>query len=526
MSSCRKPLDALTSRNPASWLTIFGPGAIIASLTIGSGELIFSSRGGALFGYQLLSLFLLVCVFKWVLVFTTARHMVLTGAHPFQRWTELPGPRGWLPMAFLLLAIVSFPIWVSFHAGTLGTLVSGLLHAESSGTGTHLMWGMVILLVVVGLTFTGSYKRLEKLQLLFVLLMLLAVTVSLFLVDPEWMDLLAGFANVTPPDYPGWITPSVLENWLGVRYTTPPEFYSEISERPVWVELSTYVGVIGGSGFDYLAYVTYLRDKQWGLASNEQPNPVPLDAHDETARTRLRQWCRAPLIDCTLSFTIVLLFSAVFVACGTEILGTAHNVPDGNNLLNLQAEFVEATSQWLRPFYFVGAFLALFGTLYGTIEVAPAVMREIQNAFPRSATGGDPGKTRRITILWVGIGGMLVLIGNLAWQHITGASKPTALIAILTPANLFTGVLACGIICILSCWADRRYLASPFKTPLLLTLLNAVAAILFIALGIKAYWDHSGRMAFLILACTIAAAWLGVEVLNRRLAKRSADSND
>ena len=154
---------------------------------------------------------------------------------------------------------------------------------------------------------------------------------------------------------------------------------------------------------------------------------------------------------------------------------------------------MEATLQWLRPFYFVGAFLALFGTLYGTIEVAPAVMREIQNAFPRLATGGDSGKIRRITILWVGIGGMLVLIGNLGWQHITGADKPTALIAILTPANLFTGVLACGIICILSCWADRRYLASPFKTPLLLTLLNAVAAILFIALGINCLLYTSPR---------------------------------
>jgi len=523
MSSCRKPLDALTSRNPASWLTIFGPGAIIASLTIGSGELIFSSRGGALFGYQLLSLFLLVCVFKWALVFTTARHMILTGAHPFQRWMDLPGPRGWLPLVFLLLAIVSFPVWVSFHAGTLGTLASGLLHPQTSGTGTHLLWGMVILLVVIGLTLTGGYKRLEKLQLLFVLLMLLAVTVSLFLVHPEWMDLLAGFANVTPPDYPGWITPSVLENWLGVRYTTPPEFYSEISERPVWVELSTYVGVIGGSGYDYLAYVTYLRDKQWGLASNEQPSPMPVDAHDEAARIRLRQWCRAPMIDCTMSFAIVLLFSVVFVACGTEILGPAHKVPDGNNLLNLQAEFVEATSQWLRPFYFVGAFLAMFGTLYGTIEVAPAVMRELQNAFPRSATGIAPAKTRRITILWVGIGGMLVLVGNLGWQHFTGADKPTALIAILTPANLFTGVLACGIICILSCWADRRCLAAPFKTPLPLTLLNAIAAVLFIALGIKAYWDHSGWMAFLILACTIAAAWLVAFLLNRRLAKRGAD---
>jgi len=54
--------------------------------------------------------------------------------------------------------------------------------------------------------------------------------------------------------------------------------------------------------------------------------------------------------------------------------------------------------------------------------------------------------------------------------------------------NLFTGVLACGIICIFSCWVDRRCLAAPFKT----LLLNAIAAVLFTALGIKAYWDHSG----------------------------------
>src|SRR5437870_11615450 len=78
MSSISKPIGAddspalplaLRSNNPLAWLTIFGPGAVIASLTIGSGELIFSSRGGALFGYRLLWFFLVVLLLKWVLVF-------------------------------------------------------------------------------------------------------------------------------------------------------------------------------------------------------------------------------------------------------------------------------------------------------------------------------------------------------------------------------------------------------------------------------------------------------------------------
>ena len=55
---------ALRSRNPLAWFTLFGPGTVIALLTIGSGELIFSSRGGAIFGYRLLWFFLLILIFK------------------------------------------------------------------------------------------------------------------------------------------------------------------------------------------------------------------------------------------------------------------------------------------------------------------------------------------------------------------------------------------------------------------------------------------------------------------------------
>lgn len=48
------PPAALRSRNPLAWFRFFGPGAIVASVTVGSGEIVFPSRGGALFGYQLL----------------------------------------------------------------------------------------------------------------------------------------------------------------------------------------------------------------------------------------------------------------------------------------------------------------------------------------------------------------------------------------------------------------------------------------------------------------------------------------
>ena len=145
----------------------------------------------------------------------------------------------------------------------------------------------------------------------------------------------------------------------------------KIAEQPVWAEVSLYVGVIGGAGYDYLAYTSYLRDKGWGNAGAANFNPG-----DGQVDTALRQWIRAPLIDCTLSFLIVLIFSAVFVASGKLMLGPAQQIPGDGAFLEHQAQFVTNLHPWLFPLYAVGAFLTMFGTLYGTLEVAPVILRE------------------------------------------------------------------------------------------------------------------------------------------------------
>jgi hypothetical protein len=82
----------------------------------------------------------------------------------------------------------------------------------------------------------------------------------------------------------------------------------------------------------------------------------------------------------------------VFVICGAAVLEPQHKVPDGSNLLSLQAEFVASVHPWLKHVYFAGAFLAIFGTLYGTVEVAPTVMREMAIALrPQRADASNRG---------------------------------------------------------------------------------------------------------------------------------------
>lgn len=485
--NCQLP-KALCSRNPIAWLGLFGPGAVIASLTIGAGELIFSSRGGAIFGLRLLWYFALVLLSKWVLVYGVARQIVLTGQHPFQRWMSIPGPRGWFCMVFLLLAIVSFPIWVAFHAGTTGTLLAGITGTSRAFNGAaHYLWGLALLFLVLGLMSKGGYQRLEKLQLGVVICMLFSVVVSLCLLKPDWLGIAAGLLIPRPLAYPDWIAT-----------------FKEFSGRPVWVEVMTYVGIIGGSGYDYLAYGAYLRDKQWGAVDGVD-TIHDLGAEDPK-RLLLRRWLRAPLIDCTLSLVIVLVFSGVFVACGSMLLGPAHLIPAGSNLLALQAQFVGDSYPWLKPLYFMGAFLTMFGTLYGTIEVAPAILREMALAM-----GFKIGRLRRLAVGWCGLGGVAILVGSLLIARFGGAQNPPGLVAILTPANLFTGVLACGFVCASNLWVEHRFMPADFRAGWLFRCLTAIASVAFLLLGFKAYWDHSRWTSFSILGGTLAigsaAAW-------------------
>ena len=288
---------------------MFGPGAIIASLTIGTGELIFSSRGGAIFGYRTLFLFLVILLLKWGLVLAASRHMVLSGVHPYQRMMDLPGPRGWLPLVLFLCAAVSLPIWISFHSGVLGNLIgwltgtSQLLHG-----GMDYLWGAAVLAIVLAITILGGYSTLERIQLVIVAAMMLGAVVTLLLYRPGLAGAVAGAFVPQPFEYPAW---------LGTAYP-------DIAAQPVWVETTRYVGVIGGGGFDYMAYTSYIREKAWGQsAAGSRFGGTTRRDRCVNPRIRIRQWLRAPLVDCSLSFLVVIRLQRRVRRCGNDHSGPA-----------------------------------------------------------------------------------------------------------------------------------------------------------------------------------------------------------
>ena len=422
--------------------------------------------------------------------------MVLTGVHPFARWMDLPGPRGWLPAVMFVFALICFPIWVSFHASVLGDLLAGLTRTKElfNGASIH-MWGGLSLVAIFVLAMNGGYVALEKAQVIIVTMMLLAVTVALFLLWPDWSAMAWGAFVPQRLEYPNWVLQS----------SNPA--IMKIAARPVWVEAGLYLGAIGGASYDYLAYTSFLREKRWGMArSLSETPPVERSVPDESAKN----WIRAPLIDCTLSFLLVIVFSFVFVASGAVVLGPQQQVPSEGRFLEHQAQFVTSLHAWLYPLYVMGACLTMLGTLYGTLEVGPAIFREAFALLKQTRLAGVDAKLRKAALLWSVLGAMAVLIVCFVYQWSSDThpleSKPPGLTELLVPASLFTGVLSCGLICLLNPWIDRR-LPRRYQTSTFLHGLNLIAGVVFLVFGVKGYWDFGGWWAFLILLATIAVGF-------------------
>ena len=200
-------------------LKFFGPGAIMASLTIGSGETFFASRGGAVFSYYIIWAFFLGCLFKWAQCYSAMRYLTLTGDHPINAWAHFPGPRGWFPFLIAVLSILCFPFWLAFLPSLLGDLCNWMF-----GFWPREVWGTIWLLIAIAMTILGGYSVLEKVQLVLVGVLIAVIIFSVFWFGPVWGAVLVSSVVPRIPDYAPWIV----------------EKYPEVAARSPWVEVATY----------------------------------------------------------------------------------------------------------------------------------------------------------------------------------------------------------------------------------------------------------------------------------------------
>ncbi|HEY7817068.1 MAG TPA: hypothetical protein VIG29_02535, partial [Vicinamibacteria bacterium] len=317
--------------------------------------------------------------------------------------------------------------------------------------------------ILIGCAFFAlgvSYPVLEWIQRSVSLLFLAFVVVAFLAFRPDLREMLSGAFLVSFPGYPDWVR----------------EAYPSMAARPPWVEAMTYAGIIGGSSTDYIAYLSFLREKKWGLAGREPANePLQLSSEDVSEGKR---WLRAPRLDALLSFGLVALFSILFLVLGAILLAPRHLLPDGADLLTVQASFLTELHASLFPLYVAGILMVFLGAIYGGMELHTRALFECAHEVSERL-GRRPLEWFRRRVVGYALASGLLLIWT-DWDPV----------ALLTPASLLGGLLACGLWCFTMLWADRRFAPAPLAMGGPLRVALGIAGVLLSGFGLTAVYDY------------------------------------
>jgi len=465
-------------------LKYFGAGAILASVTIGSGETLMSSRGGAIFGYSLLWCMLAASITKGVQVYTAARYMTLTGEHPMEHWAKFPGPPKWIPIVMVMLCLWCFPTLLAFLCLVMGEIINDMFHVVGPDAAPEVrlfwtrIWATLGALVAITLTLLQSYGFIEKIQTAVVGLLLVSIGAACLASNPDWLQALIGTLVPRMPRYEPW----VLE-----------KYGDAFADRPPWVEITAIVGFIGGGSYDYLGYIGCLREKSWGAigrktaddnsSSDETDSYADGQVHiatdDENVR-RGRIWLRPAAIDVLVSFGCVFLFSVFFVVLGAVVLYPQQTIPSKEGeLLSLQSQFLTRFHPSLLYLYQAGVFTAFWGTIYGAYEIYSRTMYECIRPVSQTFRKMSPRRVQVMVLAYCGIVGLI-----LTWNV-------EKLIPLMTFPSLMGGVLSCGLWCFGMIWLDRTKLPPQLRMSKLLTVMTAISGLILTGMGLKALIDFA-----------------------------------
>ncbi|MGH3348285.1 MAG: Nramp family divalent metal transporter [Nocardioides sp.] len=448
--------------------SVLGPGAIIASANIGSGEMIFASRGGSIFGYALLWAFVVAAITKAALAYSMNRYTVVAGEHPMTRWATLfPGPKGWFPIVFGLTSIAVVPSWVS----GLGLGIGDLIGEQTFGTGAA--WATLLIVLSAVLAWVGGYDRMETAQTLIVGFMLLAVAVSVVVLEPDWLGVAGGLLP-SVPDYPGWVAAD----------------YPDIAARSQWLEVGAYLGAIGGGTYDYIAYSGMLREKKWGMLENRnimtlterypgaglRGERLPL-ADDPAEVDKARGWSRVPLGDAILSFAAIVVFAGMFMTNGGSLLSESRQIPSDDQTLTHQAGFLTAVHPTFEYLYYVAVFFAFFGSLYAFWEMYSYTAYESLGAVSERVRLAGQRAVRPYMYVY-----MLVFALILVWTV-------RELVVIVTPASVLGGLLISGVFCLAIVWTEHKVLPKAYRLTTAGRWWVLLSGVFLMGLGVMSTWQ-------------------------------------
>lgn len=177
-------------------LKSMGPAAIVTAAFIGPGTVTAASKAGASYGYALLWAMLFSVIATIVLQEMAARLGIVTrmGLGEALR-TQFENPL----MKYISIFLVISAIGIGCAAYETGNILGGAMGLEAI-TGISInVWGPVMGILAFILLYTGSYKIVEKVLIVLVVLMSVIFLTTAIVVAPQWGEIMKGMVIPSIP---------------------------------------------------------------------------------------------------------------------------------------------------------------------------------------------------------------------------------------------------------------------------------------------------------------------------------------
>ena len=369
-------------------LAHLGPGIVLASSIVGSGELIATTIVGAEAGFALLWLIILGCAIKVAAQIEIGRTTLTWGRTPLDAFNRVPGPRfaglGWIYWGWVFMTVLIVVQQGGILAGVAQSLSGGLpvtaagrewnrLHDEAADmrvaeaavrrrgdaaeadaiharlkavTGAmnalpsppdETIWAIVVGVVTAVLLGVGRYRLIERVSILLVGTFTLVTLLSLVMLqlDPAWAissgEIISGLIPSVPPAVGG--------------------------RSPLVTALAT-IGIIGVGASELMIYPYWCLEKGYGQA---------VGARDDSPAwaARARGWLKVMQLDAWGSMIVYTTVTICFYLLGAATLGRLGLRPGGGEMVRtLGAMYAPVFGDWARGVFLVGAFAVLYSTLF------------------------------------------------------------------------------------------------------------------------------------------------------------------
>ncbi|ERB65031.1 divalent metal cation transporter [Vibrio coralliilyticus OCN008] len=168
-----------------------GPGIMMAAAAVGGSHLVASTKAGAIYGWQLAALILLVNFFKYPFFRASIQYTMGTGESLVEGYAKLGRPYLWLFVALSVISgIVNTAALLLFSASLLGYFIPFDLSTTSLC--------LIILATCLTILFAGHYKALDSLSKIIMAVLTIATLTAVAIATGNPVDAAPAFEAPSP----------------------------------------------------------------------------------------------------------------------------------------------------------------------------------------------------------------------------------------------------------------------------------------------------------------------------------------